>query len=1007
MAVASLGLLAFGGASLAQESANADREPSLFPTFDSQYSQDPATPEGQAGPDWYQTLPPEQPGFPRALSGAYLSWGSSPTLADLDLDGTLEIIVAGRDLAGGDLGCGGMVYAYRHDGSRLWQTRVRAAIHSTPTVADITGDGYPDVVVGMGGLVEAPCWQGGVVALDGLTGEQLWVFDTQDWLNHAPDGWRDGVFSTPAIADINGDGQPEITFGAWDQCIYLLDRDGQPLWGNIPGILAQVYCGGHGFYNEDTIWSSPALVDVTGDGRLEIVIGADIAPGNVWGDASGGYLYILDADGNTLAREWMDQVIYSSPAVADLDKDGDPEFVVGTGTHTRHAGYYVSAFDYDPSRTDPADRLVLKWRRSAAGRVFPSPAIADLDKDGWLDVVITSPVGEWGEGGTIVYAWRGYDGATLFERRVCDFWGKSGNTLSSPVIADVDGDTWLEILLAHNWEVEIINHDGTHYTDYTNPKYSAAPEHPGCFRDHAPDTELTYWARYSLYASPAVGDLDADGDLEIVIGGHNPDNPNQGMLFAWTGHPVTGGLPWPTWRHDERHTGNAVFETSMPTNPTKLRSRSHTPGIWSASNEVQVTWSGAGDQGGGIAGYSIVWDTSPNTLPDTVSELGATAQGTTSPPLPDGQNLYFHLRTGDWAGNWTADALHLGPFWIDTTPPASQAWSPPLVTAPFEVTWGGSDAASGLATYTIQVRKDDGPWTAWLQDETATSASFEGQAGHIYSFRSLARDLVGNRESTETEAGDSTTDVAKHLLLGCVYDQRGQPVERAWVVTEPVGLGPVITDLSGSYALGLPATGRYKVAASHPALGTLPPMPRVGVDGDLENIDFFLPPRFDMIQNGGFEESEGWAKGGITKPNQVRGQGHTGDQALRMGALPDTPASVRLSWAITQTVSLPAGDLATLSWLYRVDGATSPGDLATVTIKGLGKPIRHSLALADAADWTHHWVDVSRLAGQQVSLYIALYRNPTAEPLILWLDEVSLGVTSATYRSFLPIVRRP
>ena len=39
-------------------------------------------------------------------------------------------------------------------------------------------------------------------------------------------------------------------------------------------------------------------------------------------------------------------------------------------------------------------------------------------------------------------------------------------------------------------------------------------------------------------------DLDADGDLEIVIGGHNPDNPNQGMLFAWTGHRPAQRPDW-------------------------------------------------------------------------------------------------------------------------------------------------------------------------------------------------------------------------------------------------------------------------------------------------------------------------------------------------------------------------------------------------------------------------------------------------------------------------------
>jgi hypothetical protein len=516
----------------------------------------------------------------------------------------------------------------------------------------------------MGGLVESTCWHGGVTALDGLTGKKLWTFDTQDWLWHRPDGWRDGVHSTPAIADVNGDGQPEIAFGAWDQCIYLLDRHGQPLWGNLPGILPQTFCGGHGFYNEDDLWSSAALADITGDGRLEIIIGAAISPGNMWGDPAGGYLYVLDAAGNTLAREWMDQVIYSSPAVADLDKDGASEIVVGTGTYWANRGYYVSAFDYDPSPKDPADRLILKWRKSTSGRVYASPAIADLNKDGWQDVVITSSIGDDGADGSFAFAWRGHDGKRLFERRICNYMGQSHNTLSSPTVAEIDGDSWLEILFSHAWEVTILNHDGTYYTDYSNPQWPGGPQHPGCARDHMPTTEETYYARNMLYATPAVADLDGDGDAEIVIAGHNPGNPTQGMIFAWTGHSVDHSSPWPTWRHDERHTGSEFFEIDPPTNPTKLRSPTHTTGVKSTSNQVTVVWSGAADEGSGVGGYSVIWDTSRKTLPDTTFDLGATAKKTTG-FLPDGRNLYFHLRTGDRAGNWTADAVHIGPFWID------------------------------------------------------------------------------------------------------------------------------------------------------------------------------------------------------------------------------------------------------------------------------------------------------------------------------------------------------
>ncbi len=550
--------------------------PSQSPQLEAQGAEQPGKVE------WYQTLPPAQPGFPRALSGAYLGLGSSPNLVDLNADGTLEIVIAGRDRVGDSPGNGGMVYVYRHNGTLLWEKHVRAPINSTPTTADLNGDAHPDVLVGMGGFPEpSQPWHGGVIALNGLTGQELWTFDTQDWLYHAPDGWLDGVFSTPAVGDINNDGQLEIAFGAWDQCIYLLNRFGQPLWGNLPGLLpGQIRCGGHGFYNEDTIWSSPALADVTGDGRLEIIIGADVSPGNVYGDPGGGYLYILDADGNTLAREWMDQVIFSSPAVADLDKDGRYEFVVGTGTYWSNTGYYVSAFDYDTVPSDPTQRLVLKWRRTTSGRVFASPAVADLNRDGWPDVVTTSFVGENGSDGSEVYAWRGSDGSLLFDpRRTCNFMGQSHGTASSPTVADTDGDGWPEILFSHAWEIAILNHDGTYYTDYSNPQWPGGPSHPGCIRIDQPTTELSYYAEYSLYASPAIGDLDGNGDAEVVIGGHNPANPNQGMIFAWTGHHVQPSPSWPTWRHDEYHTGNILSEVAPPAPPPHLDNQIFLPSV--------------------------------------------------------------------------------------------------------------------------------------------------------------------------------------------------------------------------------------------------------------------------------------------------------------------------------------------------------------------------------------------------------------------------------------------
>ena len=963
--------------------------------------------EPQGGtPEWYENLPPAQPGFPVSVTGAYFYTGSSPTLVDLDGNGTREIVIGGRTRNGGQLGCGGVVYAYRHDGSVLWQRQVRAAINSTPTAADLTGDGHPDIVVGMGGYASGQCWDGGVIALNGLDGSVLWTFDTQDWLNHNPDGMLDGVFSTPAVGDVNGDGEVEIAFGAWDQCFYLLDKNGVPLWGNLPGILPQVYCGGHGFYNEDTFWSSPALADLTGDGLPEIITGADVYPGNVWGDPGGGYVYVFDAQGNALAREWLDQDIYSSPAAADLDNDGTLEIVVGTGTYWDGTGFYVSAYEYNQGGGDPTNRLGLMWRHPTDGRVFSSPAVADLDQNGVLDVVVTGSIGNDNPDGSYTYGLRGTDGSQIFRRRNCDYQGRSGNTQSSPVIADTDGDGYPEILFSHLWEIEILNHDGTYYTDYSNPQWPGGPVNSACQRNHTPTTVLTYYARYTLNATPAVADLDGDGDAEVVIGGHNPDNTNQGMLFVWTGHAVDDHASWPTFHQNERHTGLYVFDPYPPTNPTSLSSPSHSLSTWSANNHVQVLWSGAGDQGSGVAGYSIAWDTSPGTLPDKVLDLPADAGSATSPALVDGQSHYFHLRTADQAGNWAAGAIHLGPFWIDAGRPTSSAHSPALVTGSFPVTWSGQDGASGVLDYTVEVRQDTGAWTTWLQHVTSTSATYQqAMVGHTYRFRSIARDRAGNVETAFTNQGDTATIVVRSLVSGTVRDARGQPVSGAQLTAEPAAVNQALTDVEGHYVLGVQDDRSYEITAVAYGYGSLPARV-VQVEDDISGIDFYLLPEDDAVQNGGFEAAGGWTVDGPVPPARVSGAGFTGDYALKIGELAGGLAGApqtASTWSAGQTVSVPAVGGAVLAWTYRVEGSPSSHDQLRVIADGPDSDLTQTISLG-AATWTHGWLDLRPQAGQQVTVRFVLTRDSPSGALTVWLDDVSAGLIP--HRAYVPLVDR-
>ena len=532
------------------------------------------------------------PGFPRVLSGSYVFEAAATTLADLNNDGSLEIIIGSRVLnTNGTLGCGGKVYVYRSEGSLMWESTVRAEVSSSAATADLNGDGIKDVIVGMGAF-PAPdenasneCGKnnpsapgnGGVVALDGRNGNVLWYFNTQDWgeWGTGPNGVLDGVYSSPAVGDINGDGQPEVVFGAWDDCIYLLNRQGNSLWGEIPFTTTLHFCGGHGFFAHDTVYSSPALADFDGDGKHEIVIGSDVSCDdpydpdlcNRYMAPNGGFLWVIRYDGAVLARRWFDQTIYSSAAIGDQNNDGKLEIVVGTGQTYAGKGYYVTSMSLDLTKP-VTEALVTNWQVNTVGVTLSSPALGDLNGDGILDVVTITKYGDWGtpvgpdaNNGSYVYAFNGSNGSILWRTHACnnDSIGRSFPINGSPILADINGDGRPEVIFPHTWEIEALYSDGSYYTQANTAN--------GCTNNSG---LVSYSGNGSFAAAAAVGDLNGDGKNDLVAPGWwNEGTLNSGALYAWAG--VGTASPWPMFHHDASHSGRVGATTPrLSINPTSI-----------------------------------------------------------------------------------------------------------------------------------------------------------------------------------------------------------------------------------------------------------------------------------------------------------------------------------------------------------------------------------------------------------------------------------------------------
>jgi hypothetical protein len=478
---------------------------------------------------------PYKSGFPLVLGGQSSPDGTSvynqPLAVDLGTTPGFKSLVFGLR--------NGKLYVVEHKTGSTWGVRTGwprqilgpgsnpAHIASSAAVGDLNGNGTPDIVVGYGSTFTQTTSHGGARAYD-LNGNQLWDVQTQDVTPGPANGLRDPVFSTPAIGDLDGDGTVEVVFGGLDHKLYVVN--GENGLSNNPAIWPKDML--------DTVFSSPALHDIDGDGRLDIVIGIDAYLVN------GGRLQVLRFDGSNVSGfpKTFDQTINSSPSIGDVDGDGQPEIVHGTGNFWTDAN--------NGSGPAPLQRLyawncdgtaVAGFPVTLDGQVATSPALANLDGDPQPEIVVSTdnsgPSHKFH-----LYAWNG-NGSKIFGPAVIK--DSFGNNLSAgePVVGDVLGDAALEILLPTNSEAAVFSTAGVQLTEegapYTNQKLS--------FNTASP------------LAAVAVTDLETNGAgsrIEVVAVAAGPFGSwTDTVVHVWNPVDRTSSPPWGFFRRDERRRG--------------------------------------------------------------------------------------------------------------------------------------------------------------------------------------------------------------------------------------------------------------------------------------------------------------------------------------------------------------------------------------------------------------------------------------------------------------------
>jgi len=334
-----------------------------------------------------------------SLDAHFVVGGSNPAIGDLDLDGHPDIVA----LAEG----GGLVafaidintqqfvlkwHSTEPDGVTLDTFADGQNRWNGPSLADITGDAFPEVL-----------YEGNVYNYNGVK-----LAPGLGWTSY-----QQGVF--PIAADVDLDGQPEVMLGP---TAYRFD------------IATQTYVA------EDYVTTPP------GNGHIALGDFGDWTPGMAAEAAevvlvSAGLVSIQALDGTVFFGPYAlpGGGNGGPPTIADFDGDGKPEFAAAGSTR-------YTVFDMDcvgtplPAECESEGVLWSKLSQDQSSNKTGS-SVFDFEADGKAEAVYGDEC--------FVRTYDGTNGDVLYSgpRSSCT-WHEQ------PVIADVDGDFRTEIVIGSN-----------------------------------------------------------------------------------------------------------------------------------------------------------------------------------------------------------------------------------------------------------------------------------------------------------------------------------------------------------------------------------------------------------------------------------------------------------------------------------------------------------------------------------------------------------------------------